>query len=129
MTVRVFTPAEMHHLQDVHAVDVEGLRGALTLLPRHIDCAVALTTGLVRVETNDHGERHLGVDGGTLVKIGDQVMISTPRIATGDDLGTLRESVMREHRLREERGRHTRQALARLEIELARSIFDEKARP
>ena len=123
MTVRVFTPSRTYSTQEVTAVDVESVSGRVALLPRHVDCTVALETGLMMLRMQDGDERYIGVDGGTLVKIGQRVMVSSPRAATEEELGQLQASLEAQRRKREEHAREARQALARLEVELARSLF------
>ncbi|MFW6231664.1 MAG: F0F1 ATP synthase subunit epsilon, partial [Spirochaetota bacterium] len=83
MTLQVFVPSETHGFYDLELVDVESEIGRLTLLPHHVDCAAALYAGLVRIRDADGEEHYVGTDGGTLVKIGEEVLISTPRAVVG----------------------------------------------
>ena len=126
MTLEVFVPSEVHSFYDVRLVDVESVSGRMTFLPRHIDSAAALVPGLVRFEGSDGEEHFLGSDGGTVVKMGDRVMISTPRAVVGVALGELHDELVRRHREREKRNREAQQAFARMATELARSIFGQE---
>ena len=123
MTLEVFVPSEVHSFYDIRLVDVESVSGRMTFLPRHVDSAAALVPGLVRFEGPDGDEHFLGSDGGTVVKIGDRVMISTPRAVVGVALGELHDELVRRHRERTERDRRAQQAFTRMATELARSIF------
>ncbi len=127
MTLQVFVPSETHGFYDLKLVDVESDIGRLTLLPHHVDCAAALRAGLVRIR-DDRGEDHyLGIDGGTLVKTGEEVLISTPRAVVGRALGQIHEELAERRRRRIQREKEAQKALARLEVELARSVFEREA--
>lgn len=126
MRLQVFVPAETHDFRDLELVDVESASGRLTLLPRHVDCAAALHAGLVRIRDDDGREHYLGTDGGTLVKIGDTVLISTPRAVVARALGEIHEELAERRRRRMQREQEAQKALARLEVELARSVFERE---
>ena len=127
MTLRVFTPDKTHDMHEIVAIDVETTGGHRTFLPRHVDSTVALAPGLLLFRSSEGEDRYMGVDGGTLVKIGQRVMVSTPRVALEEELGALRESLEKRRRAQEERHREARWALARLEVEFARSLFHAEA--
>ncbi len=126
MTLDIFMPSRIHRVDDAALIDVESQIGHLTLLPRHIDCAAELVCGLVRVRDEDGEERYMGIDGGTLVKIDDRVTISTPRAVVNRELGTIHETLAQRRRQRETRERENSRALVRLELELARSLFEQE---
>ena len=128
MTLEIFMPSQIHRVSDVDLIDVESQAGHLTLLPRHIDCAAELVRGLVRVHDSSGKERYLGTDGGTLVKIGDRVTISTPRAVVDRELGSIHDALVERRQQREVHEREKRTALVRLEFELARSLFDRDQR-
>lgn len=126
MTLQVFVPSESHSFYDLSLVDVESDHGRLSLLPHHIDCAAALSPGLVRIRDAEGEEHYLGADGGTLVKVGERVMISTPRAVVGRALGEIHAELEERRRRRRQREREAQRALARLEVELARSVFERE---
>ena len=126
MTLEVFMPSQIHRIPDVVLIDVESRIGHLTILPRHIDCAAELVSGLVRVRHKDGEECYLGIDGGTLVKIGERVTVSTPRAVVDRKLGSIHDALAERRRQGEARERQNRTALARLEFELARSLFEQE---
>ncbi|MFP4375734.1 MAG: hypothetical protein ACLFP4_01710 [Spirochaetales bacterium] len=126
MTVRVYVPARTHSFAQVQAVDLDTVEGHWMLLPRHVDCAGALDTGLVRVVRENGEEHYVGVDGGTFVKIGERVMVSTPRAVVGRELGSIFGELEDRRAERLEHQKHAQAALARLEVEMARSIFENE---
>jgi alternate F1F0 ATPase F1 subunit epsilon len=123
MTIRVYVPSRAHSFAQVRAVDIDTVEGHHMLLPRHVDCAGALDTGLIRIVREDGEEHYVGVDGGTFVKIGDRVMVSTPRAVVGRELGSIFGELEERRARRLEQQKHAQAALARLEVEMARSIF------
>ena len=126
MTLQVFVPSESHSFYDLSLVDVESEDGRLSLLPHHLDCAAALAPGLIRVRDAEGEEHYLGADGGTLVKLGERVLISTPRAVIGRALGEIHTELEERRRRRREREREAQKALAHLEVELARSVFERE---
>jgi alternate F1F0 ATPase F1 subunit epsilon len=126
VTLEVFVPSRVYRFFDIGLVDIESVSGHLTLLPRHIDCVAELVAGLVRLRGSDEEERYLGADGGTLVKMGDRVMISTPRAVVGRELGQVHSQLEERRRERAEQAKDAQHALARLELQLARSIFEQE---
>lgn len=128
MTLEVFVPHESHVFRDLELVDVESDIGRLRVLEHHVDCAAALRPGLIRIRNADGEEHYLGADGGTLVKMGERVLISTPRAVVGRALGRIHAELAERRERRLEREKEAQTALARLEIELARSVFEGDAR-
>ncbi|MFW6312930.1 MAG: F0F1 ATP synthase subunit epsilon [Spirochaetota bacterium] len=126
MTLEILVPSETHGFYDVDLVDVDSERGRMTFLPRHIDCTAELVPGLVRIRTADGEEHYVGTDGGTVVKIGDRVSLSTPRAVVGRALGEIHQELERRRRERARRANDAQQALARLEVQLARSVFEQE---
>lgn len=124
MTLEVFVPSRTHRYRDLAMVDVESDSGRLALLPRHVDCAAVLRPGLIMYRDANGGEHYIGADGGTLVKIGEKVLISTPRAVVGRELGRIHSELTARREQRREREQEAQRALARLEIELARSVFE-----
>jgi F-type H+-transporting ATPase subunit epsilon len=88
--------------------------GAFGLLPRRLDCAAALTPGILSYVTAA-GETHVAVDQGTLVKTGAHVLVSVRRACAGVDLAELRARVEREFLALDARERDVRRVMAKLE--------------
>jgi len=98
--------------------------GSVGLLPQRLDCAAALTPGLLAYTTEDGHEAHLAIDSGVLVKTGDRVLICVRHAISGANLGQLRELVEKEFMNLSEREKSTRSMLAQLESGLVRRLMD-----
>ncbi|MFP4055677.1 MAG: F0F1 ATP synthase subunit epsilon [Candidatus Brocadiia bacterium] len=124
MKLRVLLPTQVLVDQEVGKVTAEAEDGSFCLLPRHIDFVAALVPGLLSFETPGGGEVFLAVDEGTLVKAGDEVLVSTRRAARGEDLGSLQRTVDEQFRAVDERERAVRGAAAKLEADLVRRFME-----
>lgn len=98
--------------------------GSVGLLPHRLDCAGALTPGLLTYTTQDDREAHIAIDSGVLVKTGDRVIICVRHAISGADLGRLRELVDKEFLNLSQREKSTRSTLAQLESGLIRRLMD-----
>ena len=95
---------------------VAGTReGSFGLLPHRLDCAAALTPGILVFETEAEGEVYIAVDEGVLVKTGADVLVSVRNAIGGMDLGKLREAVEQEFLNLDEQEKSVRSVLAKLE--------------
>jgi F-type H+-transporting ATPase subunit epsilon len=124
MRLRVLLPARVEVDCEVRKVSAEAEDGAFTLLPRHVDFAAALKAGLLSFLDEEGNETFLGVDGGVLVKIGSQVLVSTPRAVRGPELGRLREQIERQFEHLDEQERKARSALGRMETDFMRRLME-----
>ncbi|MGD2082021.1 MAG: F0F1 ATP synthase subunit epsilon [Chromatiales bacterium] len=113
--LKVLLPTRV--LVDAAAAKVvaEAENGSFCLLPRHIDFATALVPGILAFTAPEGRERYLAVDIGTLVKCGDEVLVSAMDAVEGTELAALRETVEERFMQLDEHDRLTRSALARLE--------------
>ena len=93
----------------------ETREGSFGLLPHRLDCAAALTPGILIYETEGEGEVYVAVDEGVLVKTGPDVLVSVRRALSGTDLGQLRDSVKQEFLILDEREQSVRSVIAKLE--------------
>ena len=120
------SPAQMHLkillpfqvFGEAHAVSrivVETQDGAYGLLPHRLDCAAALTPGILIYETDAGEEVCIAVDQGILVKTGLGVLVSVRSAIAGTDLSQLRAAVEREFLTIDEQERSVRTVMARLE--------------
>lgn len=95
---------------------VAGTReGSFGLLPHRLDCAAALTPGILVFETETEGEVCMAVDEGVLVKIGTDVLVSVRNAIGGMDLDKLHKAVEREFLNLDEQEKSVRSVLAKLE--------------
>ena len=124
LQLRIALPTRVLVEEPAVKVSADGSHGAFTILPRHVDFLAALVPGLLIFEDAAGRERFVAVDGGLLVKYGDEVLVTTHRGMIGDDLDRLRRTVEREFRAEDERERDARRATARLEANFIRRFMD-----
>jgi F-type H+-transporting ATPase subunit epsilon len=109
---------------DAVKIVAEATNGSFALLPRHIDWVAPIVPGLILV-TDVHGkETIIGVDEGTLVKCGQEVMLATRRAVVGDDLSVMRHTIETRFLSLDEREVSARTALARLEAGIVRRFIE-----
>ena len=123
MKLKIFQPSEVFLETDVEKVVGESPGGSFGILPKHIDMAIALAPGILTYESEQGKESFVALNGGVLVKQGDQVAIAT-RMAIRGELGALREAVEKMIEEVDERERKTRSAVARLEADLVRRFVE-----
>jgi F-type H+-transporting ATPase subunit epsilon len=126
MRLKVVLPNRVLIDQEVTKVIAEAEDGSFCLLPKHIDFVAALVPGILSFYSpEEEREEFLAVDEGVLVKCSSAVTVSTRRAIRSKDLGMLKRAVKREFKALDERERKTRTILAKLEADLARSIFEK----
>ncbi|MDD2389184.1 MAG: F0F1 ATP synthase subunit epsilon [Desulfobacterales bacterium] len=123
MRLKIYTPADIFLDQEVTSVVGESPAGSFCLLPRHIDYVTALVPGILSCLTPTNEERFLGVDGGILVKLADQVQVAAGWVVKGE-LGELRQQVERMISDADEKQRKTRSSVARLEADFIRRFME-----
>jgi F-type H+-transporting ATPase subunit epsilon len=123
LKLKIFQPSEIFLETDVEKVVAESPGGSFGILPKHIDMATALAPGILSYVSEQGKEAFLALNGGILVKQGDQVAIAT-RMAVRGELGALREAVEKMIEEVDERERKTRSAVARLEADLVRRFVE-----
>ncbi|MGM0386840.1 MAG: F0F1 ATP synthase subunit epsilon [Actinomycetota bacterium] len=105
-----------------------GSHGLFAILPRHVDYVAVLVEGLLTFEVADDAaaatERHVAVDGGVLVKQGDDVVVSTPDAVVGERLEDLENTVAEYFHARAEREHDARAALFRLESDIVQRMLE-----
>ena len=111
MKLKIFQPSEIFLETDVEKVVGESPGGSFGILPKHIDMATALAPGILSYESEQGKEAFLALNGGILVKQGDQVAIAT-RMAISGELGALRGAVEKMIEEVDEKERKTRSAVA-----------------
>lgn len=123
MRLRVCTPTAIPIDVEVAKVVVESTAGSFCMLPRHVDVVAVLASGLLSYVV-DGVEAFVAVDGGTLVKAGDQVRVSTPRAMASPRLELVAAAVHEEFRVRSDREREARSALARMEADVLHATLE-----
>lgn len=124
MNLKVLLPSEVFLDREVTKVIAEADNGYFCLLPRHIDFVAALVPGLFTFDDAEGQEHFLAIDEGTLVKCGQEVLVSIRGAAAGGDLGELRQIVEQQYETLDQRERLARSAAARLEAGLVRRFME-----
>lgn len=124
MRLKLLLPTEVLVDEPVSKIVAEAANGSFCLLPRHVDFVASLVPGILFFWTEDGAEQLAAVDQGTLVKCGDQVLVSTPNAVRGADLERLRATVEERFLELDEHERVARAALARLEAGTIRRFID-----
>lgn len=130
MRLAVIMPGRTVVDSPVTRVLAPGSHGLFALLPRHIDYVAVLVAGLLTYEVQDddtersRSERHVAVDGGVLVKMGEDVVVSTPDAVPGERLEDLEDAVDEYFHVRAERETDARAALFRLEGDIVQRMLD-----
>ncbi|WP_419661632.1 AtpC2: ATP synthase, subunit epsilon (ATP synthase F1 sector subunit epsilon) [Desulfosarcina variabilis str. Montpellier] len=123
MKLLIILPADVFLDEAVDKVVASGPQGAFGIRPRHLDMAAALAPGILSYWTLDGGEHFLAVNGGILVKQGQQVQVAT-RMAVSGSLGELHKAVSRFVADVDDRERQARGAVARLEAHFIRRFVE-----
>lgn len=128
MHLKLILPTDILLDQEIGKLVAEAPNGAFCLLPRHVDIVSVLVPGVLAYVDAAGAERFVGIDEGTLVKIGDEVLVSVRNAIPGEDLESLREVVRRRFRELDEQERSARSALARLEAGVVRRFVELQER-
>lgn len=126
MKLKVLLPNQVYIVEEVVKVIAEGENGYFCLLPRHRDFTSTLVPGILSFSTPDGREHYVAVDIGCLVKKGDEVLVSSRNAVRGEELGMLKDEVVRRFEEIDEREKKARTAAAKLEIDLLRRFMELK---
>jgi F-type H+-transporting ATPase subunit epsilon len=124
MKLKILLPAEIFLNEEVTKVVAEAENGLFCLMPQHIDFTATLLPGVLSYSTTVGEDVYLAVDIGTLVKKGDDVLVSTRNAFRSPELGHLKEVVIAQFREIDEREKKARSAAARLELDLLRRFME-----
>jgi len=127
MHLKLLLPTRVLVDAEVSKVVAEAEDGSFCLLPRHIDFVAALTPGILIYQPAEAQDlRYVAINRGTLVKCGEEVLVSTYDAMEGRDLPGLREVVAQHYESLDEQERRTRSALARLEAGVLRRFMESE---
>jgi F-type H+-transporting ATPase subunit epsilon len=126
MNLKVLLPTEVLVDEAISKVTADAYNGHFCLLPNHIDFVSALVPGLLIYEDLEGNEKLVAVDEGVLVKVGQDVRVSTQNAVQGSDLGTLHHVIEENFKEIDARESATRCALAQLEAEFVRCLIENK---
>ncbi|MBD3167931.1 MAG: F0F1 ATP synthase subunit epsilon [candidate division Zixibacteria bacterium] len=122
MRIRIYSPTGIVADEDAVKLSAEGIRGAFTILPRHIDYGVPLKPGILIYYPEDGSERIFAIDEGLLVKRGGDVLISSFKVIKGDNLESLEKDLSEKILEMSEKEKKTRSAVAMLEGSILKQI-------
>jgi F-type H+-transporting ATPase subunit epsilon len=126
MLLKILLPAEVMMEQEVKKIVAEAENGSFCLMPNHIDFVATLAPGIFTYELVAGGQELLAMDVGTLVKKGSNVLVSTRNAVKAPDLGKLKQVVVQQYDILDEREKLVRSAAAKLEASLIRRFVELK---
>jgi F-type H+-transporting ATPase subunit epsilon len=126
MMLKILLPAEILIEQEVKKIVAEAENGSFCLMPNHIDFVATLAPGIFTYERAEGGQEILAMDVGTLVKKGADVLVSTRNAVRAPDLGKLKQVVVQQYEILDEREKMVRSASAKLEASLIRRLVELK---
>ncbi|PKN74588.1 MAG: F0F1 ATP synthase subunit epsilon [Deltaproteobacteria bacterium HGW-Deltaproteobacteria-10] len=126
MLLKILLPAEIMMEQEVKKIVAEAENGSFCLMPNHIDFVATLAPGIFTYELAGGGQELLAMDVGTLVKKGSEVLVSTRNAVKAPDLGKLKQVVVQQYDVLDEREKMVRSAAAKLEASLIRRLVELK---
>jgi F-type H+-transporting ATPase subunit epsilon len=126
MMLKILLPAEILLEQEVKKIVAEAENGSFCLMPNHIDFVATLAPGIFTYERTEGGQELLAMDVGTLVKKGADVLVSTRNAVRAPDLGKLKQVVVQQYDILDEREKMVRSASAKLEASLIRRFVELK---
>ena len=124
MRLKILLPHRVLINRQVVKVIAEADNGSFCLLPLHVDFVAALIPGILSFETLEGQKVFAAVDGGILIKMGPEVLVSSGNAVTGMKLEELRQVIDREFHVRQEREQKAMSATAKLEANLIRRLMD-----
>jgi len=124
MKLKVLLPAEIFLTAEATKVVAEAENGFFCLMPQHVDFTSALVPGVMSFTTPAGKDEYLALDVGTLVKRGDDILVSTRNAFRGPELGHLKDIVIRQFEEIDEREKKARAAAAKLEVDLLRRFME-----
>ncbi|MCX5852843.1 MAG: F0F1 ATP synthase subunit epsilon [Deltaproteobacteria bacterium] len=124
MNLKILLPAEILIDNEVTKIVAEAENGYFCLLPHHVDFVASLIPGIFSYEAFGGRDNYLAIDGGTLVKRGQEVLVSIRNAVKGPELGTLKQVVDEQFEELDEKEKKARTAATRLEVDLLRRFLE-----
>ena len=123
LRLKIFQPSEVFLDEEVSKVVAESGAGSFGIRPRHLDITSALVPGILSYWKAGGKETFLALNGGILVKQGEDVYVAT-RMAVSGELGKLNTTVEKFLSDVDEKDRKSRSAVARLEADFIRRFLE-----
>ncbi len=126
MTLTVYLPFQILIQQPIRKITFESVDGFHTILPKHIDYATALKTGIVRYQDENGQTSYLACDEGILIKKGANISLSTRLGIKNNNLKELENVIKIDFKKMEETRKESNKTMAQLELTLARGLLQLK---
>ncbi|MBD3427070.1 MAG: F0F1 ATP synthase subunit epsilon [Candidatus Omnitrophica bacterium] len=124
MRLKILLPGKEYLAEEVRSVKAESKDGYFGLLPKHIDTVVVLVPGVLSFVKESGPEEFVAVDEGVLVKTGKDVTVSVMDAFKSADLESLVSKVEEEFTRYDEKEKKARTALARMEADFTRRLYE-----
>lgn len=121
MNLKIITPLEVFNIENVSKIKAEGLEGYFTILPHHSDYVSAITTSVFSFIAGGKTE-YFAVDGGILVKYGNNVEFSIRHAIKGRNLDDLKQEMETSFKQMDDEDKKMKASLASLEGNIAKLI-------
>lgn len=117
MKIKLMLPSKALLEAEVSKITAPGTEGSFQVLPRHVNVAWSLQTGILGVTlAGQDQEVFYAIDRGVLVKCGDLVYVSCFEAIKGNSLEELNREIRERFDEIDEREKKTRQVLLRMEM-------------
>lgn len=127
MELRILLPHQLFFQHPrIRRLVVETTHGSLGLLPRRLDCILALQPGILTYQAEEEPDCYLALDAGILLKRGAQVTLAVRRAIGGATLPELQHTVEKDFLTVDAHELQVRTALQRLESGFARRFMELK---
>ena len=120
--LHLFATDRYELIEGVTSFTGEDGSGSFGVQARHERCMTTLTFGLARLLLADGRREYLGLPGGLLYFVDNEMRISTRRYLRGDDATAIAGALARELLEVEQALEQTRRKLHRLEAEMVRHV-------
>lgn len=120
--LHLFATDRYELIEGVASFTGEDRSGSFGVQARHERCMTTLTFGLARLLLADGRREFLGLPGGLLYFVDNELRISTRRYVRGADAAAIADALARELLEEEHALEQTRRKLHRLEAEMVRHV-------
>lgn len=127
MRLKILVPTGIHLDVEALSIVAEGGNGSFCLRPRHADFVSTIVPGLLSyTAAGERSESFAAVDRGTIVKYGEEVLVSVRNAVSGAGVEELLRLVHTQFLAVDDQERSLRTALARLESDFLRRFMELK---
>ena len=126
MDLRILLPDKTYWQGKVRKIVGEAVDGSFCLLPKHVDFVAAMVPGIFFALTDEEKELYMAIDEGVLVKIKNNLTLSTRNAIKEENLGSLKQKVEERFLQIDEQEKEARHALNNLEADFVRRFLDLK---